>query len=146
MRPQTQVQPRPSPQPRPQVQQAPRPYADQHAGIWQNRRARHWESEHQTWQQRGGYSGYRIPMDRYRGSFGPRHGFRMFNYPLLMIGGYPRFQYGGMWFSVMDPWPEYWTDDWYNSDDLYIEWFDGGYYLRNRRHPMDQLAITVMVH
>jgi hypothetical protein len=34
--------------------------------AWQERRARSWESEHRTWQQRGGYNGYRIPDDRFR--------------------------------------------------------------------------------
>ena len=61
-----------------------------------------------------------------------------------MIGGFPRFQYGGLWFSVLDPWPEYWSDDWYNSDDVYIEYADGGYYLYNRMHPMDRITVTVI--
>jgi len=70
----------------------------------------------------------------------------MFSFPMLMVGGFPRFQYEGFWFSVMDPWPEYWSDSWYGSDDLYIENFGGGYYLRNRMHPMDRIAVTVFVN
>jgi hypothetical protein len=108
-----------------------------------DRRANNWAREHRSWQQRGGYSGYRIPQPRYQSSFGPSHGFHMFSFPLLVIGGFPRFQFGGLWFSVMDPWPEYWSDDWYGSDDLYIESFGGGYYLHNRRHPLDRIALTV---
>jgi hypothetical protein len=34
--------------------------------------------------------------------------------------GYPRFLYGGFWFSLVDPWPEYWAEDWYETDDVYI--------------------------
>ena len=48
-----------------------------------------WQSEHRTWQQRGGYNGYRIPDDRYRGYFGPSHGFRIFSLHLVIFGGYP---------------------------------------------------------
>jgi hypothetical protein len=70
----------------------------------------------------------------------------MSSFPLLVIGGYPRFQYGGFWFSVMDPWPEYWADNWYGNDDLYVEYSGGGYYLYNRMHPMDRIAVTVFVN
>ncbi len=50
--------------------------------------------KHRTWQQRGGYNGYRIPDDRFRGSFGSGHAFRIHSYPLVLFGGYPSFQYG----------------------------------------------------
>lgn len=118
-------------------------YTNQHRGTWPDRRAHDWQAEHRNWQERGGYEGYRIPFTRYRSSFGPRHGFRMFASPLMMVGGFPRFQVGGLWFSILDPWPEYWSDDWYGSDDLYIELFGGGYYLCNRRYPMDRIAVGV---
>lgn len=140
------------PQHPPQAQPiaAPPPVAHgnlaQHSELWPSRRARNWETEHRSWQQRGGYTGYHLPTARYQNSFGPNHGFRMFSYQLQMMGGYPRFQYGGMWISVMDPWPEYWSNDWYGTDDLYIEFFGGGYYLRNRRHPGDRIAIAILVN
>jgi CheY-like chemotaxis protein len=57
--------------------------------------------------------------------------------------GYPRFQYGGFSFSVVDPWPEYWSNDWYNNDDMYIDYSGGGYYLHNRMYPQDRIAIAV---
>ena len=46
---------------------------------------------------------------------------------------------------LVDPWPEYWADDWYDTDDLYIDYddYDNGYYLCNRRYPDVRLAITV---
>lgn len=141
-----------SPQHPPQAQPtaAPPPVAHgnvaQHSELWPSRRARNWETEHRSWQQRGGYTGYHLPTAQYQNSFGPNHGFRMFSYQLQMMGGYPRFQYGGMWISVMDPWPEYWSNDWYGTDDLYIEFFGGGYYLRNRRHPGDRIAIAILVN
>jgi hypothetical protein len=127
----------------PQKQQA---REGQHRVVWQEHRAQNWQSQHRTWQDRGGYRGYRIPDTRFRSTFGSGHGFRMFSFPLIVVGGFPRFQFGGLWFSVMDPWQEYWADNWYGDDDMYIDYFDGGYYLHNRRHPMDRIAITVYVN
>ena len=113
--------------------------------VWQNYRARNWRSQHRTWRQRGGYRGYRIPGDRFRGYFGPDHWFRIYSYPVELYGGRPRFQYGGYWFSFVDPWPEYWSNDWYDNDDVYIDYSGDGYYLYNRRHPGDRVAIRVYV-
>ena len=129
----------PSQQPQ-RVQQAQQPQ------VWQQHRARNWQSEHRDWQQRGGYSGYRIPDNRYRSNFGPGHWFRIYRYPMELYGGYPRFQYDGFWFALMDPWPEYWSDDWYDNDDVYIVYSDGGYYLYNRRYPRDRIAIEVYLN
>jgi len=61
-----------------------------------------------------------------------------------MYQGYPRFTYGGFSFLLVDPWPEYWSDSWYNNDDLYIDYNDG-YYLSSRRDPQVRLAITVVL-
>ena len=118
---------------------------DQQREVWQQHRARNWQSEHRDWRQRGGYTGYRIPDAHYRGSFGANHWFRIHRYPMELYGGYPRFQYGGFWFGFMDPWPEYWADDWYDNDDVYVVYSDDGYYLYNRRYPRDRIAITVYV-
>ena len=106
---------------------------------------RSWQSEHRTWQQRGGYSGYRIPNDRFRGYFGRDHRFRINALPLFAAGGYPRFQYNGFWFSLVDPWPEYWSDDWYDTDDVYVDYSGDGYYLYDQRYPNDRIAISVSV-
>jgi hypothetical protein len=114
--------------------------------VWQQRRARAWHSEHRSWQQRGGYVGYRIPDDRYRGHFGRSHYFRIYSQPVVVVGGYPRFQYGGYWFSLVDPWPEYWSDGWYDDDDVSIEYEGDGYYLYNRRYPGDRIAVNVYLN
>jgi len=114
--------------------------------AWQEHRATHFQSEHRDWQQRGGYNGYRIPDDRYRQSFGASHSFRIYSYPVVVVGGYPRFQYGGYYFSAVDPWPEYWADNWYDDDDVYIDYYGGGYYLYNRRYPRDRVAISVYLN
>lgn len=126
-------------------QQRQRVQHDQQRAVWQQHRARDWQSEHRDWRQRGGYTGYRIPDAHYRGSFGANHWFRIHRYPMELYGGYPRFQYGGFWFGFMDPWPEYWADDWYDNDDVYVVYSEDGYYLYNRRYPRDRIAITVYV-
>jgi len=115
-------------------------------GVWLQHRARSWKSEHRDWRQRGGYNGYRIPDDHYGRYFGRDHRFRLNSLPLVIVGGYPRFQYGGFWFSVLDPWPEYWSDNWYDNDDVYIDYSGDGYYMYNRRYPMDRIAISVFLN
>jgi hypothetical protein len=54
---------------------------------------------------------------------------------------YSRFQYGGYWFTFLDPYPEYWGDTWYQNDDVYV---DGGYYLFNRRYP-DRPGVAISI-
>ena len=126
-------------------QQRQRVQHDQQRAVWQQHRARDWQSEHRDWRQRGGYTGYRIPDAHYRGSFGANHWFRIHRYPMELYGGYPRFQYGGFWFGFMDPWPEYWADNGYDNDDVCVVYSEDGYYLYNRRYPRDRIAITVYV-
>jgi len=111
--------------------------------AWQDRRATSWQSDHRSWQQRGGYDGYRIPEDRYRGYFGPQHWFRIYDRPFVVYGGYPRFQYGGYWVTLLDPWPEYWANDWYDNDDVYVDYGNDGYYMYNRRYPGVGIAISI---
>lgn len=111
--------------------------------TWQEHRAQHWDNDHRTWSQRGGYGGAYIPQDRYYRRFGPDHLFRIRSRPTIYMG-YPRFQYGGVGFIFVDPWPEYWSDNWYEADDVYVE-YDDGYYLYNRRYPGVGIAITVVM-
>jgi hypothetical protein len=135
---QTAQQPRGNEQPK-------RTEQEQHVqrAAWQQHRTQSWQSDHRSWQQRGGYNGYRIPDDRFRVNFGPDHEFRILGLPFLVVGGYPRFQYGGYWFSAVDPWPESWADDWYDTDDVYVAYVDNGYYLYNRRYPTVGIAISI---
>jgi hypothetical protein len=81
----------------------------------------------------------RIPDDRFRSNFGRRHEFRIGS-PTL-VGGYSRFQYGGYWFGFVQPWPV----GWYYTDDVYVDYIDGGYYLCNPSYPGDQIAISVVL-
>lgn len=118
----------------------------QHAGQvrsgFTQSRAGSWATDHRTWQQRGGYNGYRIPDDRFRLYFGAGHSFRISGLPLLFVGGYPRFQYDGYWVTFVDPWPESWPPNWYETDDVYLDYSDG-YYLYDRNYPGIGIAVTV---
>jgi hypothetical protein len=117
-----------------QPERTQRASLSEHRKVWQQHRAHSWESEHRTWQQRGGYNGYRIPDDRFRRYYGRDHWFRVYSLPFMVEGGYPRFQYGGYWLSFVDPYPEYWGDNWYETDDVYVDYYNDGYYLYNRRY------------
>jgi len=109
--------------------------------TFQQSRSQNWSSDHRDWAQRGGYGGYYIPQARFNLSFGSRHWFRIRARPAMYMG-YPRFSYSGLSFMLVDPWPVSWAENWYATDDVYIDYHDG-YYLYNRRHPGIGLAITV---
>lgn len=114
------------------------------SGFLQSRAAS-WETEHHTWQQRGGYNGYRIPQDRFRLYFGSSHPFHIAHLPLRFVGGYPRFQYDGYWIMFVDPWPAAWSPTWYETDDVYIDYVNDGYYLFDRAHPGIAIAVTISI-
>lgn len=80
-----------------------------------------------------------IPDDRFRSNFGRGHEFRIGS-PRL-VGGYSRFQYGGYWFGFVQPWPV----DWYYTDDVYVDYIDGGYYLCNPSYPGTRISINVVL-
>ncbi len=119
----------------------------QHAGQvksgFAQSRAKSWNTDHRTWQQRGGYTGYRIPDDRFKLYFGTGHFFRIGRLPLLFVGGYPRFQYDGYWITFVDPWPDTWPPTWYETDDVYLDYTGDGYYLYDNNYPGIGIAVTV---
>lgn len=112
------------------------------SGFGQSR-AGAWQTEHQTWGQRGGYNGYRVPDNRFRQYFGRDHFFRIGGLPLVFVGGQPRFQYDGYWVTFMDPWPEDWAPNWYETDDVYLDNTGDGYYMYDRMHPDMPIAVTI---
>ena len=81
----------------------------------------------------------RIPDDRFRSNFGRSHEFHMGN--PVMVGGYSRFQYGGFWFGFVQPWPA----GWYYTDDVYIDYVDGGYYMYDPYYPGQRFSISVVL-
>jgi hypothetical protein len=113
-----------------------------HSGFQQSR-SPSWNDNHRTWAQRGGYNGYRVPDDRFRLYFGSNHYFRIYGLPLVFVGGYPRFQYDGYWVTFVDPWPETWPDTWYQTDDVYLDYTNDGYYVYDRTRPGPGIAVTI---
>ncbi|MDR5728831.1 MAG: hypothetical protein RB191_15520 [Terriglobia bacterium] len=81
----------------------------------------------------------RIPDDRFRSNFGRGHEFRIGS--PRMVDGYSRFQYGGYWFGFVQPWPV----GWYYTDDVYVEYIDGGYFLIDPYYPGTRLSISVVM-
>ena len=81
----------------------------------------------------------RIPDDRFHSNFGRGHEFRMGN--PVMVSGFSRFQYGGYWFGYVQPWPA----GWFYSDQFYIDYVDGGYYMYDPYYPGSRFAITVVI-
>jgi hypothetical protein len=95
------------------------------------------DAQHEQQAQRAGGNGGRIPEDRFRANFGREHVF-VINRPVI-IEGQPRFQYGGYWFGFGEPWPVGWA----YSDNVYVDYVDGGYYLYNPVHPGIRIVINV---
>ena len=81
----------------------------------------------------------RIPDDRFRSNFGRSHEFHMGN--PVMVSGHSRFQYGGFWFGFVQPWPA----GWYYTDDVYIDYVDGGYYMYDPYYPGQRFSISVVL-
>jgi hypothetical protein len=80
----------------------------------------------------------RIPDDRFRSNFGREHEFSIGS--PRMVDGYSRFQYGGFWFGFVQPWP----NDWYYTDDVYIDYVDGEYFLFDPYYPGVRIAVNVV--
>ena len=79
----------------------------------------------------------RIPDDRFRASFGRGHTFHVSRSDF--VGGSRRFQYGGFWFAMVNPWPV----GWLYTDSVYVDYMNGGYFLCDPVHPGVYLSITV---
>jgi hypothetical protein len=85
---------------------------------------------------RGNSEHGRIDNDHYAANFGSGHSFR------VNRGEYDsrRFAYGGYSFGFIDPWPIGWG----YSDDVYVVYADGGYYMYDRVHPGVRISISIL--
>jgi hypothetical protein len=81
----------------------------------------------------------RIPDDKFRAHFGRQHTL-VINRPTI-VEGQPRFQYSGYWFTFVDPWPVGWA----YTDQCYIDYVDGEYFLFDLLHPGVRIALTVVL-
>lgn len=75
----------------------------------------------------------------YRDHFGRGHSFHMMRPEF--VGGYNRFHYGGYWFGYNVGWPYGWSYD----DDVYVEYYGGGYYMYDLRHPGIRVRLNLFL-
>lgn len=79
----------------------------------------------------------RIPDDKFRANFGREHKFAI-SKPVI-VNNQPQFRYSGYTFVIVDPWPLGWA----YTDDSYIDYIDGEYFLFDLLHPGVQVALSV---
>lgn len=82
--------------------------------------------------------GGRIPDDKFHAHFGQGHHF---NVRTVVTQGQRNFSYGGYNFQFADAWPVGWA----YTDDCYIDYIDGEYYLIDLAHPGMRLALVVVL-
>lgn len=80
----------------------------------------------------------RIPDDQFRAHFGREH--TVVIHQPVVVSGQPRFQFGGYWFAISQPWPAGWA----YTDDCYIDYVDGEYFLFDLLHPGVRIALIVV--
>ncbi len=82
--------------------------------------------------------GGHIPDDKFRASFGRSH---TFSARTVIVQGQPQFQYSGYNFQLVDAWPAGWA----YTDDCYIDYIDGEYFLFDLLHPGVRIAVYVVM-
>jgi hypothetical protein len=84
----------------------------------------------------GGGAHGRISDAHYRASFGNSHRFH------VSEGDFRnhRFQWGGYSFGFIDPWPA----GWLYTDNVYVDYVDGGYYMFDMAHPGIRISINIL--
>jgi DNA mismatch repair ATPase MutL len=117
---------------KPQGQERPEMQGDR------NKPAQERPQMHSEQQGDHGRKGGHIPDDRFHAQFGREHHF---NARTVIVQGRPQFQYGGYNFELVDVWPS----DWAYTDDCYIDYIDGNYYLIDLVHPGIRLAVFVVM-
>jgi uncharacterized protein involved in copper resistance len=84
-----------------------------------------------------GKSGH-IPDDKFRSHFGQGHHFSA---KTVIVRGQPQFHYSGYTFNIVDAWPV----EWAYTDDCYIDYIDGEYFLFDVLHPGVRIALFVVL-
>jgi outer membrane biosynthesis protein TonB len=119
---------------KPEERQEPKPGQEQsHEQAMPNRQD-HPEQAHAQPAGKGGH----IPDDKFRASFGRSHTFTA---KTVIVEGRPQFQYSGYSFQLVDTWPVGWA----YTDDCYIDYIDGEYFLFDLLHPGVRIAVFVVM-
>jgi hypothetical protein len=78
-----------------------------------------------------------IPDDKFRANFGRSHTFVINK--TVVVNDQPTFVYGGYSFIVLDTWPVGWA----YTDECYVDYIDGEYFLFDVLHPGVRIALFV---
>ena len=83
-----------------------------------------------------------IPDPKFKASFGRQHRFKVNSVinQTTVVPGQTQFVYGGYTLVILDPWPSYWLF----TDDCYIDYVDGDYFLFDAFHPGISIALFVV--
>jgi hypothetical protein len=94
--------------------------------------------EHPEHAQAAGGKGGHIPDKDFHAHFGRSHTFTA---KTVIVSGQPQFQYGGYSFQLVEAWPVGWA----YTDECYIDYIDGEYFLLDLLHPGVQVAVIVVM-
>jgi hypothetical protein len=83
--------------------------------------------------------GGHIPDEKFHSNFGRSHKFVVQR--TVVVEGRPGFSYGGYSFVFVDAWPS----EWAYTDDCYVDYIDGEYFLFNLFHPGVRIALFVVL-
>ena len=116
-----------------EAKQAKQEQKDEHVRQQDQQAAQHSQRDDGK---RGNDSHGRISDEHYRASFGSGHNFH------VNRGEYDhrRFNYGGYSFGFIDPWPE----AWYYTDNVYVVYEGGGYYMYDAIHPGMRISVNIL--
>jgi hypothetical protein len=123
-------------QQQPQSKTAPQQHVQQAARPQQRQSQARAQQSQPAGGNRGASEHGRISNAHYAASFGSGHSFH------VNRGDYDhrRFQYGGYSFGFVDPWPVGWG----YSDDVYVAYADGRYYMYDHIHPGLRISINIL--
>ena len=124
----------PKPEPKRQDEEKPRKQQEPNRQPEEVKQQEHRDQSHPD---KPAGKGTRIPDDKFREHFGREHTV-VIKRPVI-VEGQPRFQYGGYWFVISDPWPA----EWAYTDQCYIDYVDGEYFLFDLLHPGVRVALVV---
>ena len=82
-----------------------------------------------------------IPEEKFKANFGRQHTIKVNRVitQTTIVVGQTQFIYGGYTFVFLDPWPA----EWLFTDDCYIDYVDGDYFLFDLFHPGIRVALFV---
>lgn len=85
----------------------------------------------------------RIPDDKFKAHFGREHTFTATRVvkTTTVVAGQTNFVYGGYTFVILEPWPTGWV----MTDNCYIDYIDGEYFLVDLVQPQFRISLSVVM-